>query len=386
MQSIDTSYYTYLINFFSHKRPHGSHGEAHWIKLFILNELTPRGIQWHFDDARNIHVDRRNTRNTTNTLSPKPSRTLFVAHTDTVHKDDNGHQRVTIDNEQVMRVLPKYELPHLPAVTTNCLGADDGAGVLVLLALILNGVPGYYIFTRGEERGGIGSSHLAMQQFDLLSEFDRAIAFDRKGTSSVITHQAYGRCCSDAFADALSHALSNDELMYAPDETGVYTDTAEFIDAIPECTNISVGYMNEHTTNESLDLRHLGALIRQCVALDWEALPTERNTMDTDAKIEFEWWDKNKESFGKTMYSDFNMIAYDECAKACRGDFDEFLWLVSEAVNPADPDEVYREIWSAKIPEQILRQCMKDLDHAMNDAETEYALLKVYDYMMEVTR
>lgn len=375
MQSIDTSYYKYLNRFFSYKRPHGSQGEAQWIKLHILNELNIRNIQWHFDDARNIHVDRRNIESNPN---PRPSRTLFVAHTDTVHKDDNGYQRVTIDNEQVMRVLP---------TNTNCLGADDGAGVLVLLALILNGVPGYYIFTRGEERGGIGSNHLAMQQFDLLSEFDRAIAFDRKGTSSVITHQAYGRCCSDVFADALSDALSNDELMYAPDATGVYTDTAEFINVIPECTNVSVGYMNEHTTNESLDLKHLAALIRRCIQIDWEALPTARDPLEDELRDNQMWWEGYKDDFGiggvygKATYNDFNMMAYDMCVQAYRGNSDEFLWMVAEAVNPADPDEVYRDIWSAKIPDNVLLQCMKDLDHAEDDVQTMQALLSVYDYM-----
>lgn len=375
MQPIDTTYYTYLTRFFSYKRPHGSGSEAHWIETHILNELNIRIIQWRFDDARNIHVDRRGIMSSGN---KPPSRTLFVAHTDTVHKDDNGYQRVTIDNEQVMRVLP---------TNTNCLGADDGAGVLVLLALILHDVPGYYIFTRGEERGGIGSSHLAMQQFDLLSEFDRAIAFDRKGTSSVITHQAYGRCCSDVFADALSDALSNDELMYAPDNTGVYTDTAEFINVIPECTNISVGYMNEHTTSESLDLKHLAALIRQCVRIDWEALPTARDPLEDELRDNQMWWEGYKEEFGmggvygKDTYNDFNMLAYDTCVQAYRGNSDEFLWMVAEAVNPADPDEVYREIWSAKIPDNVLLQCMKDLDHAEDDVQTMQALLSVYDYM-----
>ena len=371
MNTIDKTYYQYLVTFFSHKRPHGSGSEAHWIQTHILNELNTQGIKWHFDDARNIHIDRRNTTN------HKPSRTLFVAHTDTVHSSE-GRQVVYIGNQQVMQVLDE---------NANCLGADDGAGVLVLLALILNDVPGYYIFTRGEERGGIGSSHLAMQQFDLLSEFDRAIAFDRKGTSSVITHQAYGRCCSDVFADALSDALSNDELMYAPDATGVYTDTAEFINVIPECTNVSVGYMNEHTTNESLDLRHLGALIRRCIQIDWEALPTARDPLEDELRDNQMWWEGYKDDFGiggvygKATYNDFNMMAYDTCVQAYRGNSDAFLWMVAEAVNPADPDEVYRDIWSAKIPDNVLLQCMKDLDHAEDDVQTMQALLSVYDYM-----
>ena len=226
-----------------------------------------------------------------------------------------------------------------------------------------------------------------MQQFDLLSEFDRAIAFDRKGTSSVITHQAYSRCCSDTFADALSIALSNDELMYAPDATGVYTDAAEFINVIPECTNISVGYMNEHTKDESLDLKHLAALIRQCVALDWEALPVVRDPLEDELRDQQMWWEGYKDDFGmggvygKDTYNDFNMMAYDVCVQAYRGHTDDFLWLVAEAVNPANPDEVYRDLWSAKIPDHVLLECMRQLDHATNDDETMFALLNVYEYL-----
>ena len=31
-------------------------------------------------------------------------------------------------------------------------------------------------------------------------------------------------------------------LLYATDPTGIFTDTANFVDIIPECTNISCGY------------------------------------------------------------------------------------------------------------------------------------------------
>jgi len=154
----------------------------------------------------------------------------------------------------------------------------------MLLHLLKSNVPAYYIFTRGEECGGVGAGHLSNSHKDLLAEFDRAVAFDRRGTSSVITHQMVGRTCSDKFAEALSDALGTDTLMYAPDDTGSYTDTAEFIDVIPECTNISVGYEREHSANETLNLDHFIDLLNHVATINWDILPVERDP----ALVEFD--------------------------------------------------------------------------------------------------
>ena len=67
-----------------------------------------------------------------------------------------------------------------------------------------------------------------------------------------------------------------ENLYYKPDDTGVYTDSAEFVDSIPECTNISVGYQSEHTFRESQDLYHLNKLAQACLDVEWEKLPTKR--------------------------------------------------------------------------------------------------------------
>jgi hypothetical protein len=69
-----------------------------------------------------------------------------------------------------------------------------------------------------------------------------------------------------------------------PDDTGVYTDSAEFVHVIPECTNISVGYYKEHTHFEHQDIDHL---VRLCIAvckIDWEILPTKRDPNKIDYK------------------------------------------------------------------------------------------------------
>lgn len=172
------------------------------------------------------------------------------------------------------------------------LGADDGAGVWLLVNMIDAEVPGRYFFFAGEESGGIGSKFAVKNHPDLFKGFKRAIAFDRKGVTDIITEQYVGVCASPQFGVALADALSCDKYPMQPAH-GVYTDTAEMIGIIPECVNVSVGYYNEHTESESLDLNYLQALLRKAIALDWEALPTVREPKAPKPKAS-KWTSKSK--------------------------------------------------------------------------------------------
>jgi hypothetical protein len=69
-----------------------------------------------------------------------------------------------------------------------------------------------------------------------------------------------------------------------PDNTGVYTDSAEFTHVIPECTNISVGYYKEHTHLEHQDIDHLIKLCLASVKIDWESLPVKRDPKQIEYK------------------------------------------------------------------------------------------------------
>ena len=255
------------------RRPHTGRNVASLAKWLI--KQTPNTAAPEVDGCGNIHIDLRIT---------DQHRTLFVAHIDTVHRED-GPNKIT-------KTATEWK------ANGAALGADDGAGVALLMHMIHAGVPAYYIFTQGEEVGGIGAKYIAKNNADLLEQFDRAIAFDRKSIDSVITHQGWGRCCSDAFGQSLSDALNEGDatFMYSPDDTGVYTDTAEFVDIIPECTNVSVGYYNEHGPNEKLDLVHFRALAAAVLTICWDALPTERDPLVKDTWLMDDWKDwKNQD-------------------------------------------------------------------------------------------
>lgn len=206
----------------------------------------------------------------------KASRTMFSCHTDTVHWKD-GYQKVWYDHPGAMIYTDQNQHGN------DCLGADDGAGVWIMLNMIAANVPGKYMFHRGEEKGGIGSRWIARERKEWLrANFDRAIAFDRKATHSIISHQGGVRGCSTEFVDALAAELNrlDDSFMYTGDETGTFTDTKSYFSYIPECTNISVGYYDQHGSSERLDVNHIRRLLSVALLLDWSKLPTKREAKE----------------------------------------------------------------------------------------------------------
>lgn len=224
------------------------------------------------------------------------SRTIFTAHLDTACRDQSD----------VKHFISKQQI-----VTTDgktILGADDKAGVTILLWLIKNNIPGLYYFFIGEEVGCVGSSAASVYgQFKGL--YERVISFDRRGTNSVITYQSSSRSCSDDFAKELSSQLNRfSNLYYRPDDTGVYTDSAEFVDIVPECTNISVGYQSEHTFRESQDLYHLNKLALACLDVKWEELPTKRVAGSKESK--WDNWSPKRVGSSYNSYSSSDDYSY----------------------------------------------------------------------------
>jgi hypothetical protein len=159
----------------------------------------------------------------------------------------------------------------------NCLGADCTTGVWLMLEMIKAGVEGLYIFHRDEENGGKGSTHIRDKTPELLDGIKYAIAFDRYGYKSIITHQFGKRTASDKFADSLKYALEWDGLEFKHDDGGTFTDTEVYSDLIPECTNISVGYFDQHSSKESQDLEFAFRLRDTLVEADFTQLVCDRD-------------------------------------------------------------------------------------------------------------
>jgi hypothetical protein len=223
-----------LLHMLTYMRPHGSDTE----RAFINRYIAPTGAKP--DDFGNLWL----------TIGQSPI--MWCSHTDTVHKKP-GKQRVL------------YGAGLASADKSDCLGADCTTGVWLMLQMIRAKVPGTYVFHRAEEIGGKGSAWIAKNLPGRLSKFQFAIAFDRMGTDEIITHQMGWRCASDAFAESMARALM--PLIYVGSDGGSFTDTANYVGIVPECTNIAVGYYGQHGKNETQDIDHALALRdRLCTA------------------------------------------------------------------------------------------------------------------------
>ena len=245
-----------LLTILTYRRQHDSAGERAFIKRYLkdfetLNNEDGEVIAYIYNN--------HNKKSKTNIL--------WSCHIDTMH-----HKTPDVITQEVfVDTFGTAFVDH----ASDCLGADDGAGVFLLLEMINANVEGTYIFHRGEERGCWGSSQVAELYPDFLKSFTHAIAFDRRANTSIITHQRGERCASDEVGNQLIKLFG---LGYQLDDTGVYTDTAEYTHLIGECLNISIGYQHEHTSQETLDTNHVLNLRDIIVAYDWarQSLPSVR--------------------------------------------------------------------------------------------------------------
>lgn len=251
-ETVDESVVT-LLHMLTTKRPGGSKSERKFIKRF----LKPLGVT---ADAFGNRILR---------IGDAPI--MWSCHTDTVHSS-GGTQKI--------KSVGKNWVGLDPISKSNCLGADDTAGVWLMCELIKAQVPGLYVFHREEESGGLGSRWIAKETPELLKGIKFAVALDRKGRDEVITHQM-GRCCSDEFAVSLAAQLG---MGYKPSDEGLFTDTANYTDLIGECTNLSVGYKGHHTNNEVLNVNHLRGLRDKLIKLDVNALVSKRMPGEIDPK------------------------------------------------------------------------------------------------------
>ena len=163
------------------------------------------------------------------------------------------------------------------------LGADDKAGVVIMMNMIEHKIPGLYYFFIGEESGGVGSKGIVRREASKFQKYKRCVAFDRRDYGSIITKQMGRTCCSGEFADALIKQFGDAGMVHRQDPSGVYTDSANFVDIIPECTNISVGYFNEHSVSEVLNITYLEELCEAVLQVKWEELPTAREIKSLDS-------------------------------------------------------------------------------------------------------
>ena len=243
-----------LIEMLTYKRPVGSTTQKEFCERFIEPTFGKPDIHGNY----------------THIIGKSP-RLCFTAHHDTVHRSA-GRQKIVVTKD-IASVDPISK-------DSNCLGADCTTGVWLILGMIDAGIEGVYVIHNAEESGCKGSRALISDYPMWLGNIQAVISFDRFGKNSIITHQSGYRTASDEFANSLADALGMYDLI--PDSGGSYTDSNEYSLDISECTNISVGYMSQHTKSETQDLEFADLLLANLIKADWSKLVFVRDPNETE--------------------------------------------------------------------------------------------------------
>jgi len=195
---------------------------------------------------------------------------MFASHCDTA---DSGQAKI---------VNHVFEGDMIKTDGKTILGADDKAGMAIMFKMIEKKVPGLYYFFLCEEHGCVGSKALntyldSHKDDPLYKNINKVISLDRKDYDNIITYQVGERCCSDEFANELANRLNSNGFKYRKDTTGAITDSHQVSEKFPECTNLSVGYFDQHSVRESQNIVFLNKLADACCSIDWETLPVKRD-------------------------------------------------------------------------------------------------------------
>lgn len=357
-----------LRDMLTYQRPHGSVTE----RQFIARYIVPTGAaedeygNWVLSIAL---------------PDGSPSRVLWSCHTDTVHRMP-GRQRVRVTKPGVIKLARRER--------SNCLGADDTVGVYLAIEMIRAKVPGVYVFHYGEEVGCIGSGALAQHRPAFFEPIDYAIAFDRKGYTEVITHQCGRRTASDAFAKSMAKQLNQFGLKYQASDDGVFTDTENYADFLPECTNLSVGYFSQHSQGELVDSVHVWRLTRALCAVNESMLVSKRKPGPVipyhKPGMLREQWRQGEMLDGLWKYADSDYAA-EQHKSVIRDDSrdDDGLLPRSTSWTRADLDDEYDRLLArekAEVNQELRDRFGYDVDDELNDGalgvDEEYEAIKAY--------
>jgi len=225
-----------------------------FIEEVLLPFLDDLGLDYEIDKEYNVYVSNGNTADT-----------FYIAHTDTCDRvSDPVFKDLSVENGFI-----NLNSAH------SCLGADDGAGVYILLKLLEHNIEGRYLFTTGEEIGLIGMSYWIDDPYNVeqLQGVERCVEFDRKGENEIIIEQSGKRLADVELSLELSDEFDSYGMALFPSTRGVYTDNILLDGIVPFVVNISCGYVHQHTPRETLNYVFLDNLLYAWMAMERYRLP-----------------------------------------------------------------------------------------------------------------
>ena len=168
---------------------------------------------------------------------------LLIAHLDTVFKSPPAE--IYCDQEKQIMWSPQG------------LGADDRAGVFAIIKILSRGYRPYVCFTTGEEVGGIGAHALVRDYPKFPENLKYIVELDRQGDN-----------------DCVFYDCANDDFTAYIESFNFITDCGTFTDISILCpkwgiagVNLSVGYVREHSFQETLNLQALECTIEKVISM-----------------------------------------------------------------------------------------------------------------------
>ena len=134
------------------------------------------------------------------------------------------------------------------------LGADDRAGIYIIITLLEKGYRPSIILTDLEEKGGLGAKALTQQYpYCPFSDCRAIIQLDRHGSNDSV----YYDCDNKNFEEMIN-------LYGFKTNWGTFTDISFLAPSWKiAAVNLSVGYYNEHQVIETLNMRELKSTVKK---------------------------------------------------------------------------------------------------------------------------
>lgn len=162
-----------------------------------------------------------------------PDAPCLVAHIDTVRSEADHPVELMLTDDILFNAA-------------GVLGADDRAGVAILLQLVrrLEDLP-YLLITHGEERGCIGAKAFSKTKVleQHMEHIQAFIEYDRRGFNEMVTYHAR---VPSGFTDLFS-LVGYEKKAGSVSDVRVLTEATDIAHV-----NLSAGYINQHRTKELL--------------------------------------------------------------------------------------------------------------------------------------
>lgn len=286
---------------------HGISGQETLVRQYVKKEIKNKVDNVIIDDYGNLLA--------TKVFGEAKGNPVIMlnAHMDTVKA--TNRDKIVVEQNGVFRAYYHGK--------TTVLGADDRAGIAIVLS-ILDNVPSSFegtlklSFTREEEIGCIGASRIDKKFYN---DVDLNITFDRRGNKDIVVGTWGAPFCSNVVGHTLENIAKRNNFDYRCVSGGV-SDAYEFSYKGINSVNLSVGYENEHTSNEFLVYKDLNvayefglAILGDIGLYDYEGfgeVPLRSNQWVEDYDYKSYGKSKTKANWDKFYESEYEGHGYNE--------------------------------------------------------------------------